>query len=185
MDAGELFRKGQLHLMEGELQKSIDAFTGSIEGGERTEIVFLSRGVAYFKAEDYDRAIQDFDTVIDMNDQNFRAYFYRGTIYLAKEEYERAIEDFNATIRLKSDHGAAFFARATAYLQLGREEEAKKSLQSAIACSEATMQWIADHYGMFRTQFDKAIALISGQELAAQPDEEQMRYLAELLKDEA
>ncbi len=137
MYAKELFREGQKFLVDGKHKESIDAFTKAIEAGEKTEVAFLSRGVAYFKAEQYDNAIRDFDTAINMNDQNFRSYFYRGTMYIAKEDYEKAITDFDKTIKLKPDYGAAFFARGTAYAQIGNENEAKKSIQSAIACSEA------------------------------------------------
>ena len=82
---------------------------------------------------------------------------------MAKKDYEMAIKDFDDTIKIKSDYGAAFFARGTAYAQIGNEYEAQRSIQSAISCSEASMQWVADHYGMFRTQFDQAMALMPGE----------------------
>jgi Tfp pilus assembly protein PilF len=108
--------------------------------------------------------VQDFNIVIDMNSGNFRAYFYRGISYMAEKEYEKAIKDFDNTIKIKSDYGAAFFARGTVYAQLGNEYEAQRSIQTAVSCSEASMQWVTDHYGMFRTQFDQAMALMPGED---------------------
>lgn len=162
MDAKDFFREGQRLLVEGKLNESVEAFTKSLEAGEKNDIIFLSRGVAYFRAKTYDAAINDFDIATNMNNRNFRAYFYRGAANMAKEDYEKAIADFEKTIELKPDYGAAFFARGTAYAQLGNEDEATRSINSAITCSEASMQWIADHYGMFRTQFDKSLAFMTG-----------------------
>ena len=162
MDAKELFREGQGFFVEGKYEESIASFSKAIEAGEKTEIAFLSRGVAYFRMEQFDKAAEDFNIVIDMNSGNFRAHFYRGVTYMAKKDYEKAIKDFDNTIRIKSDYGAAFFARSAAYTQTGNEYEAQRSIQSAISCTEASMQWVADHYGMFRTQFDQAMALMPG-----------------------
>jgi Tfp pilus assembly protein PilF len=185
MDAKEYFLEGQRFFVEDRLEESIDAFTRSIENGERSELAFLSRGVAYFKSKKLDDAIHDFKTVINMNKQNYRAYFYRGTMYMAKGDYEKAIADFDETIKLRPDYGAAFFARGTAYAQIGNEDEARKSIHTAIKCSEASMQWVADHYGMFRTQFDKALAFITGEsELPTMSvTDDQMKTLEKWLKE--
>lgn len=187
MDVKELFGKGQKLFVEGKLRESIDAFTKAIAAGEKTEIIFLSRGVAYFKAEEYDNAIHDFGTVININDHNFRAHFYRGTAFMAKEEYKKAIADFDETIKIKPDFGAAFFARGTAYTELGNDDEAKKSMQTAITCSESSLRWVADHYGTFQTQFDKALSLMSDEDtlLTLHLDDEQLKSLKKRLEEKS
>lgn len=164
MDAKELFLEGKGFFVEGNYGESIKLFSKAIEAGEKTEIAYLSRGVAYFRMEQFDEAAADFNIAIDMNSENFRACFYRGISYLAKKEYEKAIKDFDNTIKIKSDYGAAYFARGTAYAQIGNEYEAQRSIQTAVSCSEASMQWVSDHYGMFRTQFDQAMALMPGED---------------------
>ncbi len=182
MDAKELFREGQGFFVEGKYGESIASFSKAIEAGEKTEIAFLSRGVAYFRIEQFDKAVQDFNIVIDINSRNFRACFYRGIVYMAKKDYENAIKDFDNVIKIKSDYGAAFFARGAAYAQLGNEYEAQRSLQSATSCSEASMQWISDHYGMFRTQFDQAMALIPGESDLSDSHEERIKKLREFFE---
>ena len=183
MDAKELFREGQGFFVEGKYGESIDSFSKAIEAGEKTEIAFLSRGVAYFRMEQFDKAAEDFNVVIEMNSQNFRAHFYRGITYMAKKDYEMAIKDFDDTIKIKSDYGAAFFARGTAYAQIGNEYEAQRSIQSAISCSEASMQWVADHYGMFRTQFDQAMALMPGETDFSESRNERINNLKKLFEE--
>ncbi len=163
MDSRDLLRNAQKFFVDGRINESIDAFTKSIEAGQRTEIAFLSRGVAYLKTDLVERAIEDFSVVIDMNGQNFRAYFYRGTAYMRIEDFHSALSDYDKTIELKPDYGTAFFARGTAYARIGNEFEASRNIKTAITFSESSMQGFADHYGMFRTQFDKAIAVMAGE----------------------
>jgi len=182
MDAKELFREGQGFLVEGKYAEGIESFSKAIEAGEKTEMAFLSRGVAYFKMEQFDKAVEDFNIVIDMNSGNFRGHFYRGATHLARKDYEKAIMDFDNTIKLKSDYGAAFFARGAAYAQTGNEYEAQRSIQSAISCTEASMQWVADHYGMFRTQFDQAMALMPGDNSVPDSHKEQKNNLKKLFE---
>jgi tetratricopeptide (TPR) repeat protein len=184
MDAKELFREGQSFFVEGKYGESIASFSKAIEAGEKTEIAFLSRGVAYFRMEQFDKAAEDFNIVIDMNSGNFRAHFYRGVTYMAKKDYEKAIKDFDNTIKIKSDFGAAFFARSAAYTQTGNEFEAQRSIQSAISCTEASMQWVADHYGMFRTQFDQAMALMPGESDFSESRNEQINNLKKLFEED-
>lgn len=184
MDAKELFQEGQGFFVEGKYGESIVYFSKAIEAGEKTEMAYLSRGVAYFRMEQFDKAAQDFNIVIDINSGNFRAHFYRGISYMAEKEYEKAIKDFDNTIKIKSDYGAAFFARGTAYAQLGNEYEAQRSIQTAISCSEASMQWVADHYGMFRTQFDQAMALMPGEGDFSESRNERVNNLKEFFEED-
>ena len=149
--------------MQGKHEESIGCFTKSIEAGGTTDIVFLSRGVAFLKLQRADEAIIDFSRVVELNNNNFRAHFYRGMAYMAKENYGEAIRDFDITIKLRPDNGAAYFARGTAYAQIGNKEEANRNIKTAVTCSESEMQGFADHYGMFRTQFERAMAFMTGE----------------------
>ena len=168
MDKDDLFQDGQRLFIEGKHEESIDSFTKSIDVGGDTEIAFLSRGVAYLKMQRTDEAIDDFSRVVELNENNVRAYFYRGMAYMAKENYEEAIKDFGSTIKIQPENGAAYFARATAYAQIGQMEEAERNIKTAVTCSESTMQGFADHHGMFRTQFERAMAFMTGERDAPQ-----------------
>lgn len=184
MDAKEIFREGQGFFVEGKYEESIASFSKAIEAGEKTEVAFLSRGVAHFRIKEFDKAAQDFSMVLDINNRNFRAYFYRGIMYMSKEDYEKAIVDFDKAIEINSDYGAAFFARGTAYTQIGNEYEAQRSIHSAISCSQASMQWITDHYGMFRTQFDQALALMPGESDSSESYTKRISGLKEFIEED-
>ena len=50
--------------------------------------------------DEYDRAIEDYDTAIGLDENDPYAYSSRGLAYYVKDEYDRAIEDYVAAIRL-------------------------------------------------------------------------------------
>lgn len=163
MKAKELFRKAQGLFVEGKHKESIESFTKVIEGGEKTEIAYLSRGVAHLQIKEYDNAVLDFSRAIDLNKKNHRAYYYRGIAHMMKKEFENAIPDFDNSIGLNSEYAAAFFARATAYAEIGKDDEAAKNFKTALINSEAAVQGFADTFGILRTQFDKTLALMTGE----------------------
>jgi tetratricopeptide (TPR) repeat protein len=164
--ARELFQAAQHLFKEGRYRECIDVFTEFMDLRGEVEIALLSRGVAYLKAEQIDMAIEDFGKVIHMSSDNVRAYFYRGMALLAIKDFESAIKDFDRTIELKPDHGAAFFARGSAYAQIGNEYEATRNIKTAITFSEADIEGVSDSLGLFRSQFDKAMAILTDQDKA-------------------
>jgi tetratricopeptide (TPR) repeat protein len=159
----EIFEDAQRLLVDGKFTESIEAFTRAINSGEKKEISFLSRGVAYLRNHEMDKAIGDFSEAVHMDDHSIRAHFYRGIAYLTKEDYKSAIADFDRTIKLKPDHGAAFFARGATYAQLGNDELATANVKTAVTFSDANVFGLQETLGLWRTEFDKAISIASGE----------------------
>lgn len=157
------FEDAQRLMIEGRLNESIDAFSEAIKTGENTDIAFLSRGVAYLKNHETDNAIEDFSEVVKRNDHNVKAHFYKGIAYMAKQYYEEAISEFDKTIELAPENGAAFFARGTAYAQIGNDELATKNIKTAITYSEAGIYGLQETIGLWRTQFDKTMSIMTGE----------------------
>jgi tetratricopeptide (TPR) repeat protein len=127
------FENAQRLFVEGKLKESIEGFTKAIDAGEKSEIAFLSRGVAHLKNHETDQAINDFSKAVKINDNNFRS------------------------------HVAAYFARGTAYAHMGNEKEAQKSIKTAIMSSETNIMELSESIGLWRTQFDKTISIMTGE----------------------
>ena len=159
----EIFEDAQRLLVDGKYKESIEAFTKAINSGEKTEISFLSRGVAYLRNHETVKAIDDFSEAIHLDDHNVRAHFYRGVALLTVENYTSAVAEFDKTIELKPDHGAAFFARGAAYAQLGNDELATKNIKTAVTFSESNVFGLQETLGLWRPEFDKAISIASGE----------------------
>lgn len=159
--AREVFQTAQHLFAEGKHLESIDLFSRFMAIRGEVEIALLSRGVAYLKTDQIDKAVKDFGKVIEINNQNVRAYFYRGIASMSAGDFQNAIEDFDRTIELKPDHGTAFIARGSAYAQSGNDYEAARNIRTAITLLKGNMQGVTDTYGLFRTQFDRAMTVMS------------------------
>ena len=73
------------------LQSIAEAQAGN---NELTSQVYLLSGGIHNSRREYDWAIEDYNTVIEMKPDNVEAYIYRGLAYHHKGEYDRAIGDF-------------------------------------------------------------------------------------------
>jgi len=158
----EIFDDAKYLLVKGKVAESINAFTEAISSGEKSDVAYLSRGVAYLRNHETEKAICDFDEAIRRDDSNARAHYYRGIAYMTLENYEEAIADFDRTIELAPENGAAFFARGTAYANTGNDELATKNIKTAIMFSESGIYGLQESIGLLRTQFDRTMSIIEG-----------------------
>ena len=163
MDINKLMADAQRHFLKREYKESIEVFSRILESGEMQEMAQLSRGSAYFQLKAYKKAIVDFKRVVELNDQNSRAYYFLGMSYLMERGFDDAISALDKSIKLKPDNKSAFFTRGIAHAEAGNEDEATKNIKTALMSAEADTQNFADNYGMFRTQFEKAFSLMTGE----------------------
>lgn len=186
MEAVEFFREGQLLLMKGNQRESIESFTKALDAGFDPGTTHLSRGVAHLQIKEFSSAIEDFTKAFEANPKNPKPYYYRGILHMIIEEYERAVSDFTSAIELNPELGQAVFARGTSYAQLGRDVEAMRDLESAIQQSETMIQGFVDTYGIQRTLFDKALALLHADSRLSRADipEKEREKLQKFLQED-
>lgn len=159
----ELFRKGQDMFIEGHFKESIEMFTRAHDGGYDPVRTYMSRGVAYLKSENFDRAIDDFTAVVELAPENERGYYYRALAEMDKSDYEHALEDLDHAIILNPERGTAFLARGLAKSELGCPEDAAADFKMAVAYSDVESTSFAHTLGNTRTLFDRSMALIEGE----------------------
>lgn len=183
MEAQELLRQGQFLFVEGKDRESIEVYTNAIEAGADPYIAHLSRGVAYVKIKEADKALDDFTRALNKNGESARAYFYRGLVHMMKEGFEKAVSDFTKALEFKTDYAMAKFARAVSYARLGKSDEASEDMMSVVPEMEANLQSFADTHGIVRTQMWKVMGQLSGEgEIPALDlNEEAMNILREWL----
>ena len=80
---------------------------------------YNNRDKAYWEKGDYDRAIEDFNEVIQLNPNDVIAYISRGIVYGEQGDYDRAIEDFNEAIQLNPNDAIAYYNRGEDLQQKG------------------------------------------------------------------
>ncbi len=119
--------------------KAIRYCTAAIESGRPTDYELVhslnSRGWAYYRKGDFDRAIHDYNQAIQLKPDYAYAFNDRGLAYAGKGDYGRAIEDYNQAIQLKPDYALAFNNRGLAYFAGRSDDRAIQNFDQAIQLS--------------------------------------------------
>ena len=92
----------------------------------------LKRGYAKYRLDQYQAAIDDYDTAINLKSDFALAYYFRGTAKRLMGEYKAAIEDYDTAIELKNDFAFAYYFRGTMKGDLGQHFIAIKDYDKAI-----------------------------------------------------
>lgn len=88
------------------------------ESATRAEF-YLKRGEDFAGVHDYDRAIADYSTAIQLKPDSAEAYNDRGFAYYLKGDYGRAIADYTRAIELRPDYPKAYNSRGVSYMAGG------------------------------------------------------------------
>ena len=89
------------------------------------------RGIVYLEKGELDKAIEDFNTAINLDGNLAKAYSNRGFAYFRRRDFERAIEDFTAAINMRADYSLAYCNRGEAWLHRTEWDEAREDLTQA------------------------------------------------------
>jgi tetratricopeptide (TPR) repeat protein len=91
------------------------ALPGSAAGAE----FYLKRGENFSGVHQYDRAIADYTTAIQLKPDYAEAYNDRGFAYYLKGDAERAIADYTRAIELRPNYPKAYNSRGVVYMAHG------------------------------------------------------------------
>lgn len=91
------------------------ATSGSATGAD----FYLKRGEDFSGAHQYDRAIADYTTAIQLKPEYAEAYNDRGFAYYLKGDAERAIADYTRAIELRPNYPKAYNSRGVVYMAHG------------------------------------------------------------------
>ena len=85
------------------------------ESATRAEF-FLKRGEDFAGGHDYNRAIADYSTAIQLKPDSAEAYNDRGFAYYLRGDCDRAIADYTRAIELRPDYPKAYNSRGVCYM---------------------------------------------------------------------
>ena len=122
------------------------------------------RGYTYWIKQEFDKAIDEFDRVIELKPNFGMAYFIQGQIYLKKEEFDKAIDDYNKVIELNPNDATAYHDRGLAYKRKGEYDKAIQDFNKAIDINPKIARLVYHNLGLVyvnKEEFDKAIEYIT------------------------
>jgi tetratricopeptide (TPR) repeat protein len=83
--------------------------------------------------KEYQRALADFERVIQLEPENALAYNYRGISYSALGQHERALADFDHAMQLDPNLARAYLNKGAALAKIGQRDEALKYGEKAMS----------------------------------------------------
>lgn len=103
-----------------------------------TETKYLFRANSYMELEEYDLALADFNSAIEIDPEYARAYYRRGILYKKLERLNEAEKDFKKAIELCPKYDDAMIELGLVRIQLGKKDAMKyfNNAIKAYSCSD-------------------------------------------------
>jgi tetratricopeptide (TPR) repeat protein len=118
-----------IHGKKDEQAQSVEHADRAVAIDPNYKWTYLTRGYAYVRLKQYDRALADFTEAIRLDEKWIDAYVYRGSVRSEfLKQYDKAVADFDAALRIDPKSAEAYFGRATALRSAGRLREAVADL---------------------------------------------------------
>jgi tetratricopeptide (TPR) repeat protein len=111
-------------------------FSPSVAPTELSASDHLVRGVKMGNAEDYDRALEEFEQAIALDPNLADAYYNRGVIHKRRAEWMKAKEEFDRALAIEPQFIDALYERASVHRALGHHSEAIADLELCLTLLE-------------------------------------------------
>jgi tetratricopeptide (TPR) repeat protein len=109
--AVKLFDDGVAAYLRGDFKYGVKLFSQALKKNRKFALAYSSRGAAYLKLNQINRALDDLTRAIKLNPSYARAYHLRGLAYEQSGELARAYRDYDRAIEIDPDLAAAYRRR--------------------------------------------------------------------------
>lgn len=89
----------------------------------------LARANILVLHQEYERALTDYDYVLQVHTRSIPAYYGRGICHYSLRDYRRARDDFDRVIELDPEYAEAYLGRAKTYQRLGIKDLAERDMK--------------------------------------------------------
>jgi len=100
--------------------------------GDNFGKAYLWRGMAYGKASDAQKAIQDFSRALQKNEMLYESYKYRGNIFGVMKQYQQSVDDLSKFLEHYPDEVPELYNRGLSYANLDRNQDAINDFTRAL-----------------------------------------------------
>ena len=172
------FTIGQMHYFAGEYSQALSLFSTALDhfpSGEAYQESAMAlrfyRGNTYYRLDEHDLAIGEYDKAIELKPDYADAYNNRGNIHAYQGEYDQAIADFDRAIKLKPGYADAYNNRGATYYDKGEYDQAIADYGKAIELkpdlavayyNRGNAYYRQGEYDLAITDYDRAIELKPG-----------------------
>jgi tetratricopeptide (TPR) repeat protein len=125
--------EGLAYLQSGQTNSAVFSFTCVIRVIDTAYLpAYMMRANAYTRQRDFERAIRDYTSAIELDGNLTAAYNNRGVVYVSTGDYDEAAADFDRVISLEPDNIAAYNNRSIIHALAGEYDTAITLLDATI-----------------------------------------------------
>jgi tetratricopeptide (TPR) repeat protein len=133
---GERLRDSMVAQKENRYEEAISLFTelvshNQIESAMKA-LAYVERGSAHYNIQLYNKALEDFNSAIQLDDSYHLAFAWRGYVYEALNQFENAINDYMKSVELDKEYAWSWQSIGNVHRRQKRYENAIASYQQAI-----------------------------------------------------
>ena len=117
---------------KGDFNKAYEYYTKAIELEKGNKYPLLaSRAKLAIKLKNFQKAIDDFNIILDSHPLDEDSIKHRGDAYYELGNYKKALLDYNEALGIYDQSPGTLKARARVYKKLGKLDEAEKDIKKA------------------------------------------------------
>lgn len=150
--AKDFFEQGMREFANARYEKSIELFTRSIDKDDRQALAFVSRGAAYLKLDNLERARDDFDRAVTIDPAYARAYHMRGLVSEKRGDDQTALADFDRAIERNPEYGAAYYSRAALHAKMAQTDKAQDDIEMVAHLGNRNIESFMNANNVWQTQ---------------------------------
>lgn len=122
---------GRAYYFEGKYELALTYFNKALKIDPYYTKVYNNRALIYQQRGQYDKALEDFDTVSEIS-PSAATYYNKGRLYIQIKQYEEALDEFNNAIETNPVYANAYNGRGTAHEYMGEYTEALYDFNKAL-----------------------------------------------------
>ena len=130
----QLSEAGKLYY-QGNLSGAANYCTRAIELNSNNATAYSIRGVIYYKLNDFNSSLADFNRAIELNPSDYKNFYNRGLAYVKLSNFRQAAQDFSEAIRINPNDADSWHNRGLCRQRLGDNYGAQEDLNRARALS--------------------------------------------------
>jgi len=96
-------------------------------------LIYKHRGMAFFACSQYNEAVNDFSSSIELDPESYKAAYYRGVVYSVIRQYSHAIDDYTLSLKLNPYQSFCLFRRAQAFYHIGDLTQSLADCENSLA----------------------------------------------------
>ena len=176
--ANALLNRGLAYQQLSEHQEAIDDYTAALQldamSAEMRATALYNRGLSQQKLPNLSAAVEDYTSALFLDPSFAHAYYGRGNALRESGQFLFALSDYEKATRYHYPNSAqVYYAEALTYESLKRPNEARKSLERAVAANPRFKQAIdrlASLQGSVMAKPSVVAAVGGGQLIVRKPD---------------